>query len=101
MINYLPTSSTKIEFDTDVPIQGYAPRYVPKRKKTEVSVTEEPVTEEVPVTEEPVAAKSEKYKDRNKFVKDLRDAYTKELTSRGLSTAYVDMLVAQDALESA
>lgn len=40
------------------------------------------------------------YSDRKEFVKDLTNAYEKELESRGLSKEYAKYMVAQDALES-
>lgn len=40
------------------------------------------------------------YSDRKEFVKDLTNAYEKELESRGLSKEYAKYIVAQDALES-
>lgn len=40
------------------------------------------------------------YSDRKKFVKDLTEAYEKELDSRGLPKEYAKYMVAQDALES-
>ena len=41
-----------------------------------------------------------KYSDKKKFKEDLKNAYEKELTSRGISKEYADYIVAQDALES-
>ena len=40
------------------------------------------------------------YTNKQEFVKDMTDAYTKALTVRGISTDYAKMLVAQDAIES-
>lgn len=40
------------------------------------------------------------YTNPQDFVKDMTEAYTKALTTRGISTDYAKMLVAQDALES-
>lgn len=40
------------------------------------------------------------YSDKKKFKSDLKAAYEKELTARGISTDYADYMVAQDALES-
>ena len=40
------------------------------------------------------------YTNKQEFVKDMTDAYTKALTVKGISTDYAKMLVAQDAIES-
>ena len=40
------------------------------------------------------------YTNKQEFVKDMTDAYTKALTVRGINTDYAKMLVAQDAIES-
>ena len=40
------------------------------------------------------------YTNPQDFVRDMAAAYTKALTAKGISTDYVKMLVAQDALES-
>lgn len=40
------------------------------------------------------------YTDKNEFISDMMNAYTKELSSRGIDTNYAKYLVAQDALES-
>lgn len=40
------------------------------------------------------------YSDKKKFKSDLKAAYEKELSARGISTEYADYIVAQDALES-
>lgn len=40
------------------------------------------------------------YTNPQDFVKDMTEAYTKALTTRGISADYAKMLVAQDALES-
>lgn len=40
------------------------------------------------------------FSDKGQFVKRMTEAYTKSLKERGISTKYVPMLVAQDALES-
>ena len=44
--------------------------------------------------------KGKRYSNKQDFVKDMTEAYTKVLASRGISTDYAKMLVAQDALES-
>jgi peptidoglycan hydrolase FlgJ len=49
--------------------------------------------------EEPVG-EGKIYTDKNEFISDMMDAYTKELSSRGIDTNYAKYLVAQDALES-
>lgn len=49
--------------------------------------------------EEP-AGEGKIYTDKNEFISDMMDAYTKELSSRGIDTNYAKYLVAQDALES-
>ena len=50
---------------------------------------------------EQLSSKSDKkYSDKKKFKEDLKNAYEKELTSRGISKEYADYIVAQDALES-
>ena len=41
------------------------------------------------------------YSDKKKFKSDLKAAYEKELSARGISTEYADYIAAQDALESA
>ena len=48
----------------------------------------------------PVKSEGKIYTNKQEFVKDMTDAYTKALTVRGISTDYAKMLVAQDALES-
>ena len=40
------------------------------------------------------------YSDKKKFKSDLKAAYEKDLSARGISTEYADYIVAQDALES-
>lgn len=103
------------DFSTQEPVEepiiGYQPRFRPKESEVEEkSVTTESVVENEPVSQEQppgeetaqksTSTKSKKYTDRNEFVKDLTEAYTKALKARGIDTAYAKMLVAQDALES-
>ena len=40
------------------------------------------------------------YSDKKKFKLDLKSAYEKELTARGLNPEFADYIAAQDALES-
>ena len=121
MIQYQQTINK--DFSTQEPVEepiiGYQPRFRPKEPKveetpitsekpvvetTETVVENEPVSQEQPQGEETVqkstSTKSKKYTDRNEFVKDLTEAYTKALKAHGIDTAYAKMLVAQDALES-
>lgn len=81
---------TPISVDTSY-IRGYSPQ-LPRIEVVETEDLQEPI--ETPKT------KSEKYKDSNKFKKELTEAYTKALKSRGMDTRYAKYLVAQDALES-
>lgn len=81
---------TPISVDTSY-IRGYSPQ-LPPIEVVETEDLQEPI--ETPKT------KSEKYKDSNKFKKELTEAYTKALKSRGMDTRYAKYLVAQDALES-
>ena len=121
MIQYQQTINK--DFSTQEPVEepiiGYQPRFRPKESEveetpvtvekpvvetTETVVENKPVSQEQPPGEETVqkstSTKSKKYTDRNEFVKDLTEAYTKALKARGIDTAYAKMLVAQDALES-
>lgn len=84
-IDFVPVS-----VDTSY-IRGYSPQLPP----IEVVKTED-LQEPIEVAK----TKSEKYKDSNKFKKELTEAYTKALKSRGMDTRYAKYLVAQDALES-
>lgn len=109
--------------EPEVPIIGYQPRFRPKTQETTQSAeisedtqvetpTEtqentpqvETVSQEKPLgaetSQKDTTTKSKRYTDRNEFVKDLTDAYTKALKARGIDTAYAKMLVAQDALET-
>lgn len=79
-----------ISVDTSY-IRGYSPQLPP----IEVVKTED-LQEPIEVAK----TKSEKYKDSNKFKKELTEAYTKALAARGMNTKYAKYLVAQDALES-
>ena len=87
-----------------IPIQ-----YTPPKTESEVeTTTEEPsnpfkwarlTLNSVPkVIEE--AKSGNTYSDKKKFKSDLKAAYEKELTARGISTDYADYIAAQDALES-
>lgn len=112
MIQYQQT--TNKDFSTQEPVEepiiGYQPRFRPKEPEVEeTTVTEttpeaKPVSQEQPqgeeTTQKSISIKSKRYTDRNEFVKDLTEAYTKALKARGIDTAYAKMLVAQDALES-
>ena len=125
MIQYQQTINK--DFSTQEPVEepiiGYQPRFRPKEPEaeetsvtteqpvekpvvetTETVVENEPVSQEQPQGEETAqkstSTKSKKYTDRNEFVKDLTEAYTKALKARGIDTTYAKMLVAQDALES-
>lgn len=48
----------------------------------------------------PAKSEGKIYTNKQEFVKDMTDAYTKALTIKGISTDYAKMLVAQDAIES-
>ena len=48
----------------------------------------------------PAKSEGKIYTNKQEFVKDMTDAYTKALTVRGINTDYAKMLVAQDAIES-
>lgn len=121
MIQYQQTINK--DFSTQEPVEepiiGYQPRFRPKEPEveetpvtaekpvvetTEIVVENKPVSQEQPQGEETAqkstSTKSKKYTDRNEFVKDLTEAYTKALKARGIDTTYAKMLVAQDALES-
>lgn len=112
MIQYQQT--TNKDFSTQEPVEepiiGYQPRFRPKEPEVEeTTVTEttpeaKPVSQEQPqgeeTTQKSISIKSKRYTDRNEFVKDLTEAYTKALKARGIDTVYAKMLVAQDALES-
>lgn len=84
-IDFVPVS-----VDTSY-IRGYSPQ-LPPIEVVKTEDLQEPI--ETPKT------KSEKYKDSNKFKKELTEAYTKALAARGMNTKYAKYLVAQDALES-
>ena len=88
-----------------IPVQ-----YTPPKTESEVETT----TEESPnpfkwarltlhsapeVTEEAKSGKT--YSDKKKFKSDLKAAYEKELTARGLDPEFADYIAAQDAHESA
>lgn len=81
---------TPIQVDASY-IRGYSPQ-LPPIEVVEIEDQTEPI--------ETASSKSEKYKDSNKFKKELTEAYTKALKARGMDTRYAKYLVAQDALES-
>lgn len=56
--------------------------------------------ESTQVKSNPANSEGKIYTNKQEFVKDMTDAYTKALAARGISTDYAKMLVAQDALES-
>lgn len=56
--------------------------------------------ESTQVKSNPVKSEGKIYTSKQEFVKDMTAAYTKALASRGISTDYAKMLVAQDAIES-
>jgi len=108
MIEYIPTEN-KFE-ELEIPkVTGYQKQFsiAPPRgdasentpdtpSEPEVEETVEEIVEEAPV----VKNSSTRYTDRNLFVKDLTDAYSKALQKRGISTDYASYLAIQDALES-
>ena len=65
------------------------------------TVQAKPISEQQIHTQEAVESENGKiYTNQRDFVEDMTAAYTKALAARGISTDYVKMLVAQDALES-
>ena len=65
------------------------------------TVQAKPISEQQMHTQEAVESKNGKiYTNQRDFVEDMTAAYTKALATRGISTDYAKMLVAQDALES-
>lgn len=87
-------------------LKGYSPQY--SFKKNDISETSSETSSEspsdffeVPIWSIPKPSTSKIYNNRSEFVLDLSKAYTQELKRRGIDTAYVKYLVAQDALESA
>ena len=52
------------------------------------------------VKSNPAKSEGKIYTNKQEFVKEMTDAYTKALTVRGINTDYAKMLVAQDAIES-
>lgn len=81
-----------------IPIQ-----HVPESKP--VTKTETPTFSKlvIPALEESrkmISNRGFKYSDKKKFKADLKSAYEKELTARGLNPEFADYMVAQDALES-
>lgn len=82
-----------------IPIQ-----YTPSKQESEIETT----TEESPnpfkwarLTLHSTPKSGKIYSDKKKFKSDLKAAYEKELTSRGLNPEFADYIAAQDAHESA
>ena len=91
-----------------IDITGYNPILRNRNEKKPVQETAQATTVYSPLmistdaSQKSDLAKSEGkiYTNKQEFVKDMTDAYTKALTVRGISTDYAKMLVAQDAIES-
>ena len=111
-IKYNPTES-----NTELPeIEGYKPQFsnfwyggdetkkeesVPVQETTEVETQVEPQKETVPVQKTPIQTKtSKKYTDRNEFISEMTDAYSKALKLRNINPDYASYLAIQDAWES-
>lgn len=114
----IPESSALSPIPISFPIseyQGVDPdrevihvQYTPSKPESEIETTvEEPspfkwarlTLHSTPeVIEETKSGKT--YSDKKKFKSNLKAAYEKELSERGISTDYADYMVAQDALES-
>lgn len=82
-----------------IPIQ-----YTPSKPESEIETT----TEESPdsfkwarLTLHSTPKSGKTYSDKKKFKSDLKAAYEKELTARGLNPEFADYIAAQDAHESA
>ena len=82
-----------------IPIQ-----YAPSKPESEIETT----TEESPnsfkwarLTLDSTPKSGKTYSDKKKFKSDLKAAYEKELTARGLDPEFADYIAAQDAHESA
>ena len=87
------------EPSSDATIDDTKSEQITYTKPVQETVQAETVSKQIP--QDTTDSKNGKiYTNKQDFIKDMTEAYTKVLTARGISTDYAKMLVAQDALES-
>ena len=87
------------EPSSDATIDDTKSEQITYTKPVQETVQAETVSKQIP--QDTTDSKNGKiYTNKQDFVRDMTEAYTKALTTRGISTDYAKMLVAQDALES-
>lgn len=97
-----------IQFIEEIP-EPYVPQYVFSSEPIQENVVIAPLPKET-VVEEPkqvvveqtVTPKStsKRYNDKQQFISEMTDAYTKVLSEKGINPEYAKYLAIQDALES-
>jgi len=115
----IPESSTLSPIPISFPIseyQGANPdrevipiQYAPSKPESEIETTVEEsspfkwarlILHSTPEIKLEKTKSGKTYFDKKKFKSDLKSAYEKELTAKGLNPEFADYIAAQDALES-